>query len=350
MKLVAAIAVHVPAEEILRELKFFERIRKAFGGKPDLSTGRVRASIEATAIVEATRDALRSLGVANAVSLMIDDTVLFHDRDSKDDDLGDLLTAFHDNESVFGQGFRELRLAVEHREAGLHLVVEIAARSEHAKTAPSVRILVSGRIAALTPLPSETAEAYRARAEPFVKDASALTVHQMQFTAFVERLRDATGAALPIARVEVEATETRIVRPSGKPAEAATNDRSSRAYDPYDYYYPGYHGGFLVDALIWSAIFSHSFHPHYVVVDGANHFQGHADDPGIESGPTADASDASSHWNDADATDSQHGASSSTDDSSSNDSTDSTDSSTGDDGGGDWGGGDDGGGFDFNLD
>lgn len=347
MKLVAAIAVHVPAEEILRELKFFERIRKAFGGKPDLRTGRVRASIEATAIVEATRDALRTLGVTNAISLAIDDTTLFHDRESKEDDLGDLLIAFHDNESVFGQGFRELRLAVEHREAGLHMVMEITARSEHAKTAPSVRVLVSGRIAALTPLPSETAEAYRARAEPYVKDPSALGVHQMQFTSFVDRLRNAIAAALPIARVEIETSETRIVRPSDKAKPEPTPDRNSRAYDPYDYYYPGYHGAMFVDALMWSAIFSHAFHPHYAVVDHANHFQGHTDDPGIEQGPTAEAGTGDeSWWNDEASSDS---------DTPSDDSSSGPDDSGSDGGdlggdGGDLGGGDFGDGFDFGFD
>jgi hypothetical protein len=356
VKLVAAIAIHVPAEDVLRELRFFERIRRAFGGKPDLRTGRVRASIEATAIVEAARDALRLLGVTNAISLSVDDTTLFHDRESKPDDLGDLLVAFHDNESVFGQGFRELRLAVEHHEAGLHLVAEITARSEHAEKAPTVRIVVSGRIAALAPLPSEDADAYRARTQPLVKDAAAFTGYELQFKSFIDRLRDALAASLPVGRVEVEGTETRIVRPSDKPASPQTEpDRASRAYDPYDHYYPGYFAASaMLDVMIWSTIFSHAFHPHYVVVNNANQFEGHADDKGIESGPTAEASDAS-HWNEADsATDA-----SATDDSrwgtnedamnTSNDQSDSG-ADSGGDSGGDFGGGGDGGGFDFDFD
>ncbi len=290
MKLYGAIAVHVAAEDILRAPRFFEKIKRAFGGKPDLRTGRVRAALEATAVVEATRDALRKVGVSNAVSLVIDDTVLFHDREGHSDDLGDLFLAFHDNESVFGQGFRELRLAVEHHEAGLHIVLEIQARPEHAKNAPAARMLISGRIEALTPKPGEDAESYRKRAEPVATDAKALEVYRMQFTAFVDRVRDALSAAMPTGRVEVEVAEPRIVRPGTK-VEPQPPD--ARNYDPYDhhYYSPTYA---MADIFLWTAMFSMMSPPHYVVVDGGNHHQGHTDDPGIQEGPTdtAPATDA----------------------------------------------------------
>jgi len=244
------------------------------------------------------RDALRKIGVTNAVSLVIDDTVLFHDREGHADDLGDLFLAFHDNESVFGQGFRELRLAVEHREAGLHLVLEIQARPEHPKNAAAARMLISGRIEALTPRPSEDAESYRKRAEPIATDPKALEVHRLQFTSLVERVRDALAGAMPTARVDVELDEPRIVRPSATPGDKVEQSPSARTYDPYDHYYysPGYA---MADIFLWSAMFSMMSPPHYAVVDNHNHYQGHTDDPGIQDGPTdtapADA-DAGSWW------------------------------------------------------
>src|SRR5438876_511081 len=112
MKLYATIAVHVQATGILRAPRFLDKLRRAFGGRPDLRTGTMRSAIEATAVVEGVRDAVRKVGANNAISLVIDETVLFHDRDGKPDDLGDLFLAFAENESVFGQGFDELRLAV----------------------------------------------------------------------------------------------------------------------------------------------------------------------------------------------------------------------------------------------
>jgi hypothetical protein len=295
MKLYATIAVHVQATDILRAPRFLDKLRGAFGGRPDLRTGKMRSAIEAAALVEVARDALRTVGATNAISLVIDDTVLFHDREGKPDDLGDLFLAFADNESVFGQGFDELRLAVEHREAGLHLVVEIQARPVHAPTAPAIRTIVSGRIEALTPKPGEDAESYRKRAEPVASDPRALEVYRVQFEAFVDRLRDAVAAAMPTAKAEVETAEARIVRPDPEQRTEQAQQPGAAHYDPYVAYYPSTLG-FLPEMLLWSTVFSMAMPPHYVVVDHNNHVQGFADEPGIESGPTHTAADDGGSW------------------------------------------------------
>jgi hypothetical protein len=318
MKLYGIIAVHVQAADILREPRFFDKIRSAFGGEPDLRTGKMRAAIEATAIVEATRDALRRVGATNAISLVIDDTVLFHDRDGTPDDLGDLFLAFHDDASVFGQGFTELRLAVEHHEAGLHLVLELQARAEHARGEPAVRILISGRIEALTPRPGEDADAYRTRAEPIATNPKALEMSRVQFDGFVARVRDAIAAAMPAARAEIELAEARVVRPEAKAAEQPQRP-SAPYYDPYVAYYPSPMGA-MAEVFLWSAMFSMMMPPHFVVVDHHNHAQGYADDPGIQDGPTM--------------------ATSSDDTSGDSPSDDGGDFGGGDFGGGDFGGGD----------
>ncbi len=339
MKLYGTIAVHVQAADILRAPKFFERFKKAFGKKPDLRTGKVRAAIEATALVEASRDALRRLGATNAVSLVIDDTVLFHDTDGQPDDLGDLFLAFHDNSSVFGQGFDELRLAVEHREAGLHIVLEVQARSVHAVGAPAIRIIASGRVEALTPKPGEDADAYRKRAEPIAGDAKALEMFRVQFESFVERVREAVAAAMPTARAETDLAEARIVRPDGKQQEQAQQPNAAY-YDPYIAYYPS-PLGFAAEMLMWSAMFSMMMPPHFAVVDHHNHVQGFADEPGIQAGPTASAepaADAGGNWYDGD------GSSDAAADAG-GDGGSWWGGDAGDGGGGDWGGGD-GGGFD----
>jgi hypothetical protein len=341
MKLYGTIAVHVQAADILRAPKFFEKVRRAFGGKPDLRSGKMRTSIEATALVEATRDALRRVDATNAISLVIDDTVLFHDREGKPDDLGDLFLAFHDNSSVFGQGFDELRLAVEHREAGLHVVLEVQARGVHARDVPAIRLIVSGRIEALTPKPSEDAESYRKRAEPIAGDAKALEMYRVQFEAFVQRVRDALATAMPTARAEVEVAEARIVRPDGKQAEQP-QPPDSRHYDPYLAYYPS-PLGMVAEMFMWSAMFSMMMPPHFAVVDHHNHVQGFADDPGIKDGPTSNAepaADDGGNWYDGDTSAADDAGAGATDDGGSWWGGDS-----GGDGGSWWGG--DGGGGDF---
>ncbi len=341
MKLYGIIAVHVQAADILRAPRFLDKVRSAFGGKPDLRTGKMRAAIEATAIVEATRDALRRVGATNAISLMIDNVVLFQDRDGTPDDLGDLLLAFDENSSVFGQGFTELRLAVEHHEAGLHLVLEIQGRTEHARGVPAVRILISGRIEALTPRPGEDAEAYRKRAEPIATDPKALEMFRVQFDGFVARVRDAIAAAMPTARAEIEVAEARVVRPDAKATEEPQQP-SARYYDPYAAYYPSPMGP-MAEAFMWSAMFSMMMPPHFVVVDHDNHVQGYLDDPGIQDGPTmAESSRDEGSWSDGNDT-----TQAVSDDGNSGSSSDDTgdswlggDSDSGFDGGGDFGGGD----------
>jgi hypothetical protein len=283
VKLLGTIALHVKGEAILRRPGLWERLRRAFGGEPDLRTGRMKASLEAEAVVDAVRDALRAIGVANAVSLVIDDLVVFQDKEGRPDDLGDLFLAFHDHSSAIGAGFGMLRLAVEHVEAGLHLVVEVQARTEHAATDPAVRVIVSGRLHDLEPRRGEDAAAYRARVEPLTRDRGAIDVARAQFESFVGRAADAIAAAMPEARVEVQRAEAQIVRPSDKVAPAEPRP-DGRHYDPYVAYYPSplYP---VLDTLMWVSIFSMWHHPGVVVVNHAGDPLGHADTPAVEHAP-----------------------------------------------------------------
>jgi hypothetical protein len=292
MKLYGQVAVHVRGEEILRSPGFFDKVKKLFGGVPDLRTGKAKASLEATAVVDGVRDALRAIGVDNAVSLTVDDLVLFQDKEARPDDLGDLFLAFHDHSSVIGgSGFDLLRLTVEHVEAGLHLVIEVQARSEHAVGDPAVRVIVSGRLRDLEPRKGEDAEAYRARVEPIARDRAGLEVSRMQFESFVTRVHDAIAAAMPDARVEVVAAEVRVQRPpKGAERRPAQPDPGSRHYDPYDAFYPSPFGTML-GIMMWSSIFSMGHAPHYTVINEHNEPTGHADDPGAEHADPGDGGD-----------------------------------------------------------
>jgi hypothetical protein len=240
MKLHGTVAVDVAGEEILERPGLLARVRKALGGDPDLRTGRMRAALEATAVVDAVRDALIELGATNAVSLVIDDLVVFQDRERQVDDLGDLFLAFHDHAAAIGGGFGVLRLAVEHVEAGLHLVIEVQARTEHPAPEPAVRVLISGRIQAFEPRPGEDAVAYRARVEPQVRDRAVVELAELSFESFVRRTRDAIARAMPEAGARVVVAETRLAPPAERRAD---RDRPRPAptdpdYDPHEAYYP----------------------------------------------------------------------------------------------------------------
>ena len=263
MRLHGVIELQVPGERVLREPKVWDRVKRAFGGEPDLRTDRIRTSLEATAIVEAQRAALRRLGASNAVSLIVDEQVLFQDREGRPDDLGDLFLAFHDNAPVFGGGFSLLRLAVEHQEAGLHLVIELIARSEHPADEAAARVVIGGRIQAFEPRPGEDAEAYRSRVEPLTRDATRLEAHRRQFESFVGRVEEALRAALPEARVQVRSAEAQVKKPSRQPEQAA--EPTSPNYDPYRYHYPSPFDS-LLSVMMWSSLFSMMWRPDIAVI------------------------------------------------------------------------------------
>jgi hypothetical protein len=262
MRLVATIGIHVTGSLIERQPSFWEKLKQGVGGRVDLTTDRVKVELEATAVVDQVRRSLQRLGVDNALSLVIDDTVIYQDTAGKAGDLPDLVIALSEHASVFGRGFRELRFAAEHEEAGLHLVIETRARAEHKATEPAAVVSLGGRLRALEPKPGETPEAYRARVEPLTKDTVAFETARMQFESFVNRLEDALRAAIPEARVQQLRAEAKLVKatprtPAERPDEV--RDPVHPAYDPFMRYYPS-PMGLMLDAMIISS-FMHAFHP-----------------------------------------------------------------------------------------
>jgi hypothetical protein len=225
------------AEPVHREAGFWDKLRRGLGGKVDLDTGQVRVALEATALVDSIKRAFARVGIDNAVSLVIDDTVIFQDSAGRPGDLPDLILALSEHASVFGRGFREMKLAAEHEEASLHLLAEVRAVTQHRRGEPSAYVSVGARIKDLEPRPGESADAYRARVEPLAKDAGLLETARMQFQSFVGRLEAALSAALPEATVEEKRADAVVVRPTTQPTAPAEDPRSP-VYDPYALYYP----------------------------------------------------------------------------------------------------------------
>lgn len=298
MRLQSTIDLFVSGEAVHREPSFWERVRRAVGGQVDLSTDRVRVALEATAIVDLVRHAFTRLGITDALSLVIDGEVVFRDTEGRPDDLGDLVLALSEHTGVFGQTFRSMRLAVEHREAGLHLVIEVNAVTEPKKDEPAASVYVSGRIVDLEPRAGETAEAYRARVSPLVGDPALVETSRAQFQALVLRLTDALRATFPEARIAERPVETTVVKPTSTPVPAEQLPApGQQGYDPYYAYYPSPMENVL-SAMFLGMFMSSMFHPPYIsvvhpsgaLIGPADQLTGHeaelapdAPDPGLES-------------------------------------------------------------------
>src|SRR4029078_11252289 len=138
MRLIGQIQITMAtAEAVNREPGFWDKLKRGLGGKVNLDTGEVKVALEATALVDQVKRAFARVGIDNAVSLVVDDTVIFQDSDGRAGDLPDLILALSEHASVFGRGFREMKLAVEHEEAGLHLLADVRAGSKHRPRGPA---------------------------------------------------------------------------------------------------------------------------------------------------------------------------------------------------------------------
>ena len=266
MRLIGQIQITMAtAEAVHREPGFWDKIKRGLGSKVDLDTGEVRVALEASALVDQVKRALGRLGIDNAVSLVVDDTIIFQDIEGRPGDLPDLILALSEHASVFGRGFREMKLAVEHDEAGLHLLIEV--RALHAAQAwRAVRVrLDGGRIKELEPRKGEAADAYRARVEPLAQDSGLLATARMQFQSFVGRLEAALHAALPEARVEEKRAEALVVRPTTQPKQPRPQDPRSPMYDPYAVYYPVSPLGVMLDVMLISS-FMHMMMPPPIMI------------------------------------------------------------------------------------
>ena len=265
MRLIGQIQITMAnAETVHREPGFWDKLKRGLGGKIDLDTGEVRVGLEATALVDQVKRVFGRLGIDNAVSLVIDDTIIFQDIEGRPGDLPDLILALSEHASVFGRGFREMKLAVEHEEANLHLLLEVRAVTQHRRGEPSAYVSLGGRIRDLEPRTGETADAYRARVEPLAKDAGLLQTARMQFQSFVGRLEAALRAALPEATVEEKRADAVVVRPSTQPTPPPQDPRSP-VYDPYAFYYPSPMSTVL-DVMLISSFMSMMMPPPIMIV------------------------------------------------------------------------------------
>jgi hypothetical protein len=221
MQWVARIDVSLPCNVIERAPTFWEKIQALAGASIDLGTDRVRDRMEAGTIVYELRRALDALGIDNARSLTIDGAVVFNDEKGEPGDLPALVVAFLDYTSMFGDSFEELRLSVEHEEAGLHFEVEGVVTSEHRLREPSTRITVLGRLLgpekefAGTPLEakrilfgafaSRVEEALRGR---FPEGTVTMAFEEIRFAEVARKVEPSNLAISPTAPTERASTET----------------------------------------------------------------------------------------------------------------------------------------------
>jgi len=289
MKFKSTLRIHTTGDIVQRNPRFWDKVKKTFGGRPNLDTDRIKTRMQAADLVMGVKRALERLGIDDAVALIVDQQVLFEDKKGRPGDATELFTAFFENEDVYGREFEDLRLAVEHREAGLHYVLEVVATGVHDKAAATALVHIGGRVADLQPQPGETAEAFRARVEPLLATPALAETSRLQFESFAARVDEALRAALTGVRITSDEARSLVQ----KPGAAARRGRGAGApagpgdaqYDPHERWHPSPMGD-IATMLFWTSMMSWAWHPTYVVVDQSGNELGTTQD--LDSGGLGD--------------------------------------------------------------
>ncbi len=212
MRFVSRIDLYLPADIIQRSPMLWDKLQSLWT-TVDLQTDRERNKVEAATIVYDFRRVLDDLGIDNARSLIIDGETVFHDQRGEPNDLPNLILALSEHTALFGSGGQELRLSVEHEEAGLRMIAEVTVTSEHPRGAASARVSVLGEVTEFAPQPGERADDYRARVHPLIAEPNRRLALRLQFGSFISRLESALARHFAEARLWVT-TEALDVAPA----------------------------------------------------------------------------------------------------------------------------------------
>ena len=228
MRFVSRIDLYLPADVLERSPTVWDKLQSLWT-TVDLRTDRERSRLEAVTIVYDFRRVLDDLGVDNARSLIIDGETVFHDQRGEPGDLPNLILALSEHTAIFGRGAQELRLSVEHEEAGLRLVIEVTTISEHPRGAASARVSVLGEVIEFEPRPGESAAEYQARVHPLVAEPSRRLALRLQFGSFISRIEAALARHFGEARIAVTTEALDVAAVSREPPPRPEPRRSPLA-------------------------------------------------------------------------------------------------------------------------
>jgi hypothetical protein len=197
LRFAAHLQLDLPADIVERSPTLWDSCRSLVGARVDLATERVRNRMEGATFLHQVRAALGALGIDNARFLVVDGAMVFEDARGQPHDLPELMVAFADHVLLSSDDCRDIRVCVEHEEAGLTLEIEARVALEHPSQEPGASVSVLGRVLDLAPRPDESPEAYRERITPFATDPKRVATIQLHFSSFVSRLERALEVALP---------------------------------------------------------------------------------------------------------------------------------------------------------
>ena len=246
--------VNLPSEETDRKLSLGERISAFFGKEHDLSSGRERLTVSNVSLLGGLRRGFQAAGINNVISLLVDHRVIYIDHEETPDDFALLIEAAQ-NSGFAAQSFDEMHLVLEHREAGLHTIVDVRIVSDCPLDEEEMSIVCSARLEELRIRRGESAAAYQARIGEFSRREQAFEDARLALDELTERMAIELGRHIVGATTRREPAIVEIIRPEAKQfarfrelgfgddvqepsyRPVPTHRRNGAYADPFFYYY-----------------------------------------------------------------------------------------------------------------
>ncbi len=220
MHLTAQARIFLPGEDVFRKPTFWDKVGSFFGGEADLRTGEIQLTQDVLALTEQIQQALGLAKIKNAVTLVIDQDVIYQDLDDIDNDADLLVKAARENAPRFIRGFQVLRAVFEHEADGLHALIEITVRAKAKKTEPTATVSVGARIQELRPKEDESLEDAKERIGRALGNAQLVPTYRNALNNLMNKIGAGLQRVFASGRVEVDPADAQVVRPSGQDVRA----------------------------------------------------------------------------------------------------------------------------------
>lgn len=274
------LALDLPSEETRRRPNLVEWVGSLFGSKPDLRSGDEQLTVGGRGLLQGLYDALRDCGVEDAIALLVDKRVLYHDKEGHTRDIS-LMAAAAQESGALDRPFRELHLVLSTHHGGLHIITDVKVKALNRIGIPEVVIQLSGRAEALTAERKEDPAAFADRVRRFAADPHNMDALRLTLEGFAGQLAVSVRRHLPVVDVQQGPARIQVLRPDratlrgmdgahagqGGPALREAPARAARSGgDVYGVYYHDPYWD-LTSFVLWSSMLHSHHHTDVVYVD-----------------------------------------------------------------------------------
>jgi uncharacterized membrane protein YgcG len=295
----STITIDLPSAVADRSKTAVEWVRSLFGAKLDLRSDQEELTISAVSLVAGMVEGFSAAGLTDVISFVVDKKVVYLDTREVADDLSLILQAA-EQKGILEKRFNEMHLVLSHKQAGLHVLVDVRIRNRVLLGQEEMHLDLSARVDELQIQAGESADTYRKRIEAFMANPARTDGYRLALDGLTRRIADQLGLTLVGARASAQPAVVQIIRPGasqlGRFRKLAfgggverphyrpvpTYQRSGAYADPFFYYYYDPYYDFMSWVMLDAMLHHHYWaSPAIQVVDTSGTFVGTGAQPDL---------------------------------------------------------------------